>query len=251
MKVVLFCGGQGLRIRDVSATLPKPLIPLGGRPILWHLMRYYATHGHRDFILCLGYKGDAIREYFAQERLIPDSDVENWNIEFVETGLESNIGQRLLAVKDYVHHEERFLANYADGLTDLPLPEVIAHFEAHDAVGIFVAVRSSYPGHLVDVDEAGTVRDIVSFTQADIRMNGGFFVFRPSIFDYLRPGEELVEEPFHRLIGEQKLIAYRYDGFWMAMDTLKDKQRLDEISANGAPWRVWDRATEPTTAPVA
>jgi glucose-1-phosphate cytidylyltransferase len=251
MKVVLFCGGLGLRIRSASEDVPKPLMTVGGRPLLWHLMRYYAAHGHRDFVLCLGYRGEEIREYLRREAELPGSEAAGWRIEFVDTGLRSNIGERLGAVREYVRGEPSFLANYADGLTDLPLNRVIEAFETTDAVGCFVAVRSSYPGHLVEVDDDGAVLDIIGFPEADVRMNGGFFVFRQGIFDYLRPGEELVEQPFHRLIAERKLFAYRYDGFWMAMDTLKDKQRLEEIAANGAPWDVRERAPEPVLTGLA
>lgn len=256
MKVVLFCGGQGMRMREFSDHLPKPMVPIGYRPILWHLMRYYAHFGHTDFVLCLGYKGDVIKEYFMnyKEWLSNDfvlsegghrvellnRDIDDWRITFVDTGPTANIGERLVAVRDHVAHEEVFLANYADGLTDLPLPTLIDHFRAHDKVAGFLCVRPSQTYHLVDMDENGEVRRIEESTRSDTWINGGFFVFKKEIFDYIHPGEELVYEPFERLMKFGQLTGYRYDGFWAGMDTFKDRQRLDELhTEGGAQWQVW------------
>lgn len=255
MKVVLFCGGLGMRLRDYAENVPKPMVPLGYRPMLWHLMKYYAHFGHRDFILCLGYRGDVIKNYFlnyeeglsndfilsegGRKRELLTSDIEDWRITFVETGLSSNIGQRLMAVKPHLAGQEMFLANYADGLTDLPLPQEIESFRKSGAIACFASVKPNMSFHFVAVDETGRVsfRDLA---QSGLRVNGGFFVFRQEIFDYMRPGEELVEEPFGRLAESRKLLAYPYDGFWMAMDTAKDKQRMDELYGTGKPpWYVW------------
>jgi glucose-1-phosphate cytidylyltransferase len=259
MKVVLFCGGLGMRIREYSEEVPKPMVPIGYRPILWHVMRYYAAFGHRQFILCLGYKADVIKNYFldydealsndfvlsagGRVRQLMSRDIDDWEITFIDTGLHSCIGERLLAVREHLQGEEMFLANYADGLTDMNLPLMIERFEETPAVAAFAAVRPNYPGHMIEADEDGTVRDIQSFTRANVRMNGGYFVLRRSIFDYLLPGEDLVDQPFQRLIRERKLLAYPYDGFWMAMDTFKDKQQLDQVYSNGEPpWEAWVRS---------
>ncbi len=256
MKVVLFCGGLGMRLRDYAENVPKPMVPLGYRPILWHLMKYYAHFGHRDFVLALGYRADMIKNYFlnyeegvsndfvlsegGRRRELLTSDIEDWRITFVETGLSSNIGQRLLAVKRFVQDEPVFMANYADGLTDLPLEEHVATFLASDAIATFVSVRPNLSYHFVSVDERGRVNGLQDVSHTELRVNGGFFVFRREIFDYIREGEELVVEPFLRLVAERRLLANTFNGFWMAMDTAKDKQRLDELVASGKPpWYVW------------
>jgi glucose-1-phosphate cytidylyltransferase len=256
MKVVLFCGGLGMRLRDYADNVPKPMVPLGYRPILWHLMKYYAHYGHRDFVLCLGYRGDLIKNYFlhyeeglsndfilsegGRKRELLTSDIEDWRITFVETGLTSNIGSRLVAVKKHVADEEIFLANYSDGLTDLPLPEQIETFRRSGAIGCFLSVKPNLSYHFVSVDSAGRVQSFRDIAQSGLRVNGGFFVFRREIFDYIRPGEELVEQPFNRLVADQRLLAYEYDGFWLPMDTAKDKAKLDEFHASGKPpWCVW------------
>ncbi len=258
MKVVLFCGGQGMRLRDHARNDPKPLAMIGYRPIVWHLMSYYAHFGHRDFILCLGYRADAIKQYFVDYRETVSSDfvlrrggreievlgprIDDWTIRFVDTGLQANIGQRLKAVEPLLAGEEMFLANYADGLSDLPLDRYIEHFRARSEVGCFLSVAPNAVFHLVSADDEGLVTGIDSVGEAGLRINGGFFVFRRKIFDYIEPGEELVVEPFRRLAAERQLLAYRYDGFWQCMDTFKDKQILEDLSdGDRAPWEVWKR----------
>jgi glucose-1-phosphate cytidylyltransferase len=258
MKVVLFCGGQGLRIRDYSETIPKPMVPLGSRPILWHLMKYYAHFGHKDFILCLGWKGNVIREYFLNynECLTNDfvlhggnkkiellhSDIADWTITFAETGNAANVGQRLKAVQKYLKEDEVFLANYADGLTDLHLPELIEFARRQQATATFLAIRTRQSLHTVEVDPNGRVSRIEPMDRSDTWINGGFFVLGRDIFDYIREGEELVEEPFHRLIEAGRIASMKYEGFWRCMDTHKDRQLLDDIYAQGdAPWEVWRR----------
>jgi glucose-1-phosphate cytidylyltransferase len=256
MKVVLFCGGLGTRLREHSDTIPKPLVNIGYRPIIWHLMRYYAHFGHKDFVLALGYRGDLVREYFLRynEAMTNDftlsqggrqiqlhsSDIEDWRITFVETGLHSNIGQRLMRVKEYVDSEPMFLANYSDGLSDLPLDQLIADFEAKRAVASFAAVRSWHSFHSVETGTDGLVTAMGPMRSDQLLINGGYFVLRREIFDYVREGEELVEQPFHRLIEAKKLAAFRYPGFWQAMDTFKDKITLDRMEAQGnCPWMLW------------
>jgi glucose-1-phosphate cytidylyltransferase len=255
MKVVLFCGGLGTRIRDYAENVPKPLVPIGSRPILLNLMRYYAHHGHREFILCLGYRGEAIKEYFLEyneclsndfvlskggEIQLLERDIDDWVIHFVDTGLHANIGERLLAVEPHLAGEEAFLANYADGLTDLPLNRYVAASLESDAVASMLAVPAPHAFHIVEADEGGAVQRLQHVGESVVRINGGFFVFRREIFDYIHPGEELVAEPFRRLIARGKLRAHPYDGFWASMDTFKDKQRFEDLLAQGeAPWQVW------------
>lgn len=256
MKVVLFCGGLGTRLREHSDTIPKPLVNIGTRPIMWHLMRYYAHFGHKDFVLCLGYRGDLIREYFLnyKEALtnnftmtnggktieLHSSDIQDWRITFVDTGLHSNIGQRLLRVKALLKDEPMFMANYADGLTDLPLNEHIAQFETSSAVGSFIAVRTSQSFHSVQHDGNGWVTGMGRIKDSEFWINAGFFVFRPQIFDYIEDGDELVEQPFGRLIEKRLLHVNRFTGFWQQMDTFREKVLYDRMEARGdCPWMVW------------
>jgi glucose-1-phosphate cytidylyltransferase len=255
MKVVLFCGGLGTRLREHSDTIPKPLVNVGVRPIIWHLMRYYAHYGHKEFVLCLGYRGDLIRDYFrnydeclsndftlssAGQIELHSSDTHDWRITFVDTGLHSNIGQRLLRVRRYLDHDSTFLANYADGLSDLPLDQQIADFEKRQVIASFASVCSAQSFHLVQADAEGLVTAVGPMQNDQIYINGGFFVFRHEIFDYIQEGEELVEQPFARLIAERRLATYRHTGFWQAMDTFKDKIAFDRMEARGdCPWMRW------------
>ncbi len=256
MKVVLFCGGLGTRLREYSENLPKPMVKIGYRPILWHVMKYYAHYGHKDFILCLGYKADVIKNYFlnydecvsndftlldgGKKLQLSNSDIQDWKITFVDTGLTSNIGQRLKAVEKYLENDQVFLANYSDGLTDLFLPEFLDNFYKHDKLASFVCVNPSQSFHLVGMKENGVVSEIRDVKQAGIRINGGYFAFKNEIFKYINQGEELVCEPFQRLINMEELLAYKYDGFWACMDTFKEQQQLDDMYSQGkGPWQVW------------
>jgi glucose-1-phosphate cytidylyltransferase len=256
MKVVLFCGGLGTRLREHSETIPKPLVNVGIRPIVWHLMRYYAHFGHKDFILCLGYRGDLIREYFlnysecmSNDFVMSDGgrrveplthDIADWRITFVDTGMHANLGQRLLRVRKYLEGEEMFLANYSDGLCDLRLDAYLDEFKRREVIAGAVAVRPSQSLHAIRMDEEGMVSAIESVRDSDYWINGGFFCLRQEIFEYLSEGEELVEEPFQRLIRSRQLWTHRHPGFWAAMDTFKDKITLDRMEARGdCPWMVW------------
>jgi glucose-1-phosphate cytidylyltransferase len=256
VKVVIFCGGLGMRLREYSENIPKPMVPVGYRPILWHVMRYYAHFGHKDFILCLGYKGDTIKRYFLEydETQSNDfvlsqggkqvdllaSDIHDWKITFVDTGLNSNIGMRLKAVQPFLAGEEMFLANYSDGVSDLPLPGAIDTFRKSDAVASFVGVIPTQSFHLVTVEDGGKVKNIRHVKEVGMRINGGYFVMRQEIFDWMKQGEELVQEPFQRLAAAGKLLAFPYDGFWACMDTFKDKQLLEDLYSQGrVPWEVW------------
>ncbi len=256
MKVVIFCGGYGMRLREYSEEVPKPMVPIGYRPVLWHVMKYYAHFGHKDFILCLGYRADAIKQYFlhydecvsndfslsegGKSLQLFNSDIHDWKITFAETGTHSNIGQRLKAVEKYLEGEEVFLANYADGLIDLSLPQLLEFSEGHGKIATFVSARPNLSYHVVSADHNGCVSSVTPIHEIDLRINCGYFVFRREIFRHIRNGEELVMEPFRRLIQQKQLMAYRHDGFYGAMDTFKDKQQLDGMYARGeAPWEVW------------
>jgi glucose-1-phosphate cytidylyltransferase len=258
MKVVLFCGGMGMRLREYSDQVPKPMVPIGYRPIIWHLMKYYAHHGHKDFVLCLGHQADVIKKYFLQydECLTNDfvladggkrvdllnQDIQDWRISFVDTGTHTNIGGRLRAVRHFLEDEDLFLANYTDNLCDVDLDAMLQAFLDSRAIGSFLAIRPNAAFHIVSTDGESMVRSIQSISGADVWSNGGYFIFRRQIFDYLEDGEELVEAPFNRLIRERRLHAYKYRGFWACMDTFKEKQQLDDLYAQGnPPWEVWRR----------
>lgn len=256
MKVVLFCGGLGTRLREQAGELPKPMVNIGSRPILWHIMKYYAHYGHKDFILCLGYKADVIKNYFLnydqclssdftlsrgdKKMYQKESDISDWNITFADTGLKSNIGQRLKAVEKYLDGEEMFLANYADGVTDLPLPVMIDYFKKSGKIGSFICVKPSHSFHVVSLKDGDSVESIQYVRDTNILVNGGYYVFKKEIFSYIKDGEELVLEPFQRLINENQLIGYRYNKFWHCMDTFKEQQELNDMYERGnAPWEVW------------
>ena len=257
MKVVLFCGGQGVRLREFGEGIPKPMVPLGSRPVLWHVMRYYAHFGHTEFILCLGYRAEAIKDYFLHynEALSNDfvmaqggreiellgSDISDWRISFVDTGVNTSIGQRLRAVRRFVGTDEVFLANYADVLTDAPLNTFVDRFVASDAVASCIAIHPTmYTFHLLGVGDDGRVTSLDSVESSDIRINGGYFVLRRSIFEWLGDDDDLVPDVFPRLATAGKLIAHPYQGFWAPMDTLKDRVSLEaQLEAGQPKWAVW------------
>jgi len=258
MKVVLFCGGFGMRLREYSEAVPKPMVKIGYRPILWHVMKYYAHFGHTDFILCLGWKADVIKSYFLEYNEcvsndfvlssggasieLRNSDIQDWSITFVDTGSSANIGQRLKAVQPYLQGERTFLANYTDGLSDLPLSKLIAFHQENESIASFMTVRPTHSFHKVSCQPNGCVSEINDIGDSDVWMNAGFFVLQQEIFDEIDEGEELVLEPFRRLIQKKKLFSMRYNGFFGCMDTFKEKQMLDDMHAAGnTPWEVWKR----------
>jgi glucose-1-phosphate cytidylyltransferase len=264
MKVVIFCGGLGLRLREYSDNVPKPLVPIGAHPIIWHLMKYYSHYGHKDFILCLGHRGSAIKEFFLNydEALSNDcvlskggrklqllsTDFVNWSITFVDTGSKSSIGERFLAARKHVEDEEVFLANYADGLTDVDLNKVIDRFLQSHKTALFVSVPPTQTFHLVEADESSHVTRISHAGTSNTWINGGYFVFSKKIFQFIKPGEDLVNEPFQRLIQARELLTVKHEGFWACMDTFKERQQLEDLWSNGAaPWQVWLKNSPGTT----
>ncbi len=260
MKVVLFCGGLGTRIREYSESVPKPMIPIGHQPILWHVMNYYSQYGHKDFVLCLGYKANTVKEFFLNYKTQTYGDVivegskvellgpreEDWRVTMIDTGVWRNIGSRLWAVRDHVKNEEMFCANYSDGLSDVNLDDMIEKFKASDKIACFLAVHPPVTYHLADIAADGKVNAFITSDVSEIWINGGFFLLKPEIFDYMSDGEELVVEPFARLIKENKLMAYRHTGFWRSMDTLRDRQVLEEMMEKGEmPWKVNGNGKKP------
>jgi len=257
VKVVLFCGGLGMRMRDGVTSAPKPMAMVGERPLLWHVMRYYAHWGHTDFILCLGYGASAVKDFFlnydetrsndfrlengAREVTLFSTDISDWRITFVDTGLHSPIGERLRRVRRFVGDEPMFMANYADVLTDAPLPDVIQRFCVSDATASLLAVPPQSSHHVVDVADNGRITSVIPMKDLRQWENGGYFVFRQGIFDALFEGEDLIEDAIMRLVPQGRVLAYPYKGYWSPADTVKERLQLEEMYQRGyCPWMIWD-----------
>jgi glucose-1-phosphate cytidylyltransferase len=255
VKVVLFCGGYGMRMRDGSSDLPKPMHPVGPRPLIWHVMRYYAHFGHRDFVLCLGYGAHHIKDFFLNydETASNDfvlrggdvellgSDIQDWTITFVHTGLDSPIGERLRRVRTYVEDEEMFLANYADVLTDAPLDLVIERFRASTAVGGLLAVPPQSAFHCVNIGEGDDIASITMLQEMPLWENGGYLMFRPEVFDHIEEDCDLIGDVCAPLAKQGQMMAYRHRGFWQPADTVKERTALEAAYQGGTrPWMLWD-----------
>ena len=249
MKVVLFCGGQGMRIRDYSDKVPKPMVPVGNRPILWHVMKYYAQFGHTDFILALGHKGEVIKEYFLNyeegvsndfvlrkgQRQMLSSDLDSWTVRFVDTGLMSEPGERLLRVQSLLEGEEAFLVNYADGLTDLDHAAYIEAFEASGKSGALTLVPPPHSYHVVDLSD-GDPTGLTPMAASGQWINGGYFIFKQDVFDYLAKDNDM-HNAMASMMADGLMYGNKFEGFWRPMDTFKEKQRLDSIFDSGdVPW---------------
>lgn len=262
MKVVLFCGGLGMRMRGDGITAPKPMMTVGQRPILWHVMRYYAHYGHTDFILALGHGAQAVKSFFltydetesndfvlrkgGREVSAVRRDIDDWSITFVDTGLETPIGERLRRVRPYLDDDEVFLANYGDVLTDAPLDDIVDRFEQGDAVGSLLAVRPQNSFHVVDIGDGNRVQGFVPVHEMPLRINGGYFVLRKAIFDYLHPNDDLVTDAAAKAASDGRFEAVPYDGFWAPMDTLKERAALeDRYMRQDCPWMKWTNAGLP------
>ncbi|GAA4720043.1 glucose-1-phosphate cytidylyltransferase [Isoptericola chiayiensis] len=268
MKVVLFCGGLGMRMRSGSDSLPKPMMPIGTRPVLWHIMKYYAHFGHTEFILCLGHGANAVKDYFlnysethsndfvltkgGDQIELLSSDISEWRITFVDTGIDTAIGERLRRVRQYLDDDDVFLANYGDVLTDAPMNAIIDEFVKTDAVGTLLAVAPQDSFHVVRFDEDGWMRDLEPVAHMSMCINGGYFVLRQGIFDFLDEGEDLVMDACVRAARAGRFRVHPHPGFWAPMDTLKERSALEEMNRTGdRPWAVWDRASQhrPRRAP--
>jgi glucose-1-phosphate cytidylyltransferase len=261
MKVVIFCGGLGLRMRTQIDSAPKPMMAVGDRPVLWHIMRYYAHFGHTEFILCLGYGAASVKQYFlgydetrsndfvlskgGRDVELIGSDISEWRISFIDTGIETSIGERLRRVRHLLDDDEVFLANYGDVLTDAPMDRIVDDFLASDDVASLLAVPPQASFHVVRVDDRSRVNDVVQVATLPMWINGGYFVLRQGVFDVLHRDEDLVEDAFVRLARAGKLAAVRYHGFWAPMDTLKERSALEALDRSGrAPWKLWARTGE-------
>ena len=270
MKVVLFCGGLGLRMRSSDDSAPKPMMPIGHRPVLWHVMRYYAHFGHTEFILCLGYGARAVKDYFlnyhethsndfvltkgGEHIELISSDISEWSITFVDTGIDTAIGERLRRVRRYLDDDEIFLANYGDVLTDAPVNNIIDEVAASDVAGSLLAVPPQDSFHVVDINSASRITAFTPAAEMNMRINGGYFVLKQDIFEYLNEGEDLVMNACVRAAEDGRMLAIPYDGFWAAMDTLKERSWLEDLYRTGrCPWAVWQEhapAADRRVAPV-
>jgi glucose-1-phosphate cytidylyltransferase len=255
MKAVILAGGRGTRISEETGRRPKPMVEIGRRPILWHLMKGFSAHGVHEFVICLGYRGHVIKEYFANYYLhssdvtfdvatggmeVHQESAEPWRVTLIDTGEETATGGRLKRVLRYLGDED-FFFTYGDGVTDLDLRALLEYHRGHDALATVTAVQP--PGRFGALDiEGDAIRSFHEKPRGDgAWVNGGFFVLSPAVGDYI-DGDETVweEEPVERLAGDGQLRAYRYDGFWRAMDTVRDRNHLEELwRSGGAPWKVW------------
>lgn len=246
-----------MRMRDGISSGPKPMAMVGERPLLWHVMRYYAHFGHTEFVLCLGYGASYVKDFFlkydearsndfvlengARDITLFSTDISDWRITFVDTGLNSPIGERLRRVRRFVDGEPMFMANYADVLTDAPLPDMIDRFKASDAVASLLAVPLQSSHHVVDTGDDGLITQLSPMRDMRAWENGGYFVLRPEIFDYLNEGEDLVEDAFMRVVSQRRLLAYSYKGYWSPADTVKERAQLEQMYEKGnCPWMIWD-----------
>jgi len=251
-----------MRMRADNESVPKPMMPIGSRPVLWHVMRYYAHFGHNEFILCLGYGSEAVKNYFLDYRETASNDfvltkggqhvemlstdISDWTINFIDTGIDTAIGERLRRVRPYLEEDEVFLANYGDVLTDAPQNDLIEEFLSTDAVAQFLAVKPQDSFHVAHIEPNGRVLGLEPVAGMAMRINGGYFVLRQGIFDYLEPGDDLVMDGCVRAAQDGRLRAAVYDGFWAPMDTVKERAHLESDYRRGvSPWALWrDRPVE-------
>jgi glucose-1-phosphate cytidylyltransferase len=257
VKVVLFCGGYGMRMRNGAADdAPKPMAMVGPRPLIWHVMRYYAHFGHTEFVLCLGYGAHHIKDFFLnyEETASNDfvlrggktemlsTDIADWSISFVHTGISSAIGERLRRVRDHLDGADMFLANYADVLTDAPLPDMIERLSTAEAGASMMVVPPQSSFHCVELGDGGMIGAITPVNEMPLWENGGYFVLRQEIFDHLPENGDLVVDGCGELAKRGRLLAYPYRGFWKPTDTVKERAALDHDYARGhRPWALWEQ----------
>jgi len=224
MQVVILCGGKGTRLLPKTEEIPKPLINLGGKPILWYIMKIYSKHGHKDFILCLGHLGDKIRKYFQN----PENVEKDWDIRFIDTGLENSKGERLRKVKDYIKGDT-FLVSYGDDLSDVNINEVIDFHKKNDKIATLTAINPIFQYGVLDTNDNDEIIGFKEKPKLEHWINGGYFVFSKKIFDYIEEGWDLERETFEALAKERQISAFKHTGFWKSMNTLKDTIELNEM----------------------
>ena len=237
MKVVILCGGKGERLREHTEAIPKPLVEIGNKPILWHIMKCYSYYGFNKFVLCLGYKGEKIKDYFN------GNNEEGWDIEFADTGQETNTGGRIKKIEKYIETED-FMATYGDGVSDINIKELIDYHKKHEKTATMTCINLRSNFGLVDINNNNIVTGFEEKPFMTMWINGGFFVFNKKIFSYLDESSILERTPMERLAKDGQLVAYKYNGFWECMDTYKDTRILNEAFDRGqAKWMVWKNDT--------
>ena len=258
MKTVILCGGRGTRLGEHGVNVPKALIEIGGRPLLWHLLKIYAQHGLNDFVLCLGYLGEEIKRYFVEREWLdhdftlelsasgepqlhqPERRRDDWRITFVDTGLETNTGGRIKRIQNYIGADETFCVTYGDGLANIDLPALLAFHQTHGKLATLTAVHPHSNFGLLKLDEESQVIEFEEKPLLKEWINGGFFVFNRRVFDYLADDSVLEREPLSRLAQEGQLIAYQHTGFWKCLDTYKDNVEFNQFwDAEQAAWKIW------------
>jgi glucose-1-phosphate cytidylyltransferase len=258
MQVVILCGGKGTRLREQTESIPKPLIEIGGKPVLWHIMKIYSHYGFNDFILCLGYLGHRIREFFLNYSRWQNSDLllrvgdrgegryqrlshssEQWRVLLAETGEETNTGGRIKRVEPYIKGET-FMVTYADGLANIDLRDLLKYHRSKGKVGTVTVLNPVSNYGILEFERSGTIVQFKEKPKLEVWINGGFFVFQRKVFDYIGGDSVLEREPFEGLVKDRQLVAYPHKAFWASMDTYKDAEELNRRWNNGeAPWKVW------------
>lgn len=233
MKVVILCGGEGTRLMEYTYKVPKPLVKIGSKPILWHIMKFYACQGFNDFILCLGYKGDQIKEYFKNEK--------EFKIKFVDTGLKSNKAERIKQIEEYITEDEFFVA-YGDDLSNVDIKKLLEYHKSQNKIVTLTAIRPYSQFGILQIHENNTITGFKEKPILDHWINGGFFVFNKQIFKYLKKGIELEKEVFEQLVKENQVLAFKHEGFWKCMNTFKDTLELNKIwEEDKAKWNLWEK----------
>lgn len=257
MKLVILAGGLGTRISEESHLIPKPMIEIGEKPILWHIMKYYSTFGHNDFIVCCGYKQYVIKEFFADyylhmsdvtfdftsenKMVVHNNNTEPWKVTLVDTGLNTMTGGRIKRVKDFIG-DETFMLTYGDGVSDVDINELIKFHKSHGRIATMTSIQPGGRFGILDIDESENVENFKEKSKEDGGwINGGFMVLEPKIIDYIESDSTTFErEPLETVAKEGQLKAYKHYGFWQCMDTLRDKELLEKLwSENKASWKIW------------
>lgn len=257
MKVVILAGGKGTRISEESQLRPKPMIEIGGRPILWHIMKLYSYYGFHEFVICCGYKGQMIKEYFIhyyvnqsdstfllqnKEIVVHKVSAEPWKVTLANTGLNTLTAGRILKIRDYIGEDEAFFLTYGDGVSDVDISALLKFHHEHGKIATITTTQPAGRFGALKIDEQNRVMGFKEKARTDSAwVNAGFMVLSNRVFDYLGDGSEMLEAgPFEKIAGEGEMAAYKHDGFWSPMDTLRDKNYLEELWDTGqAPWKVW------------
>lgn len=258
MKTVILAGGKGTRLSEESVLRPKPMVEIGGKPILWHIMKIYSAYGFHDFIICCGYKGHMIKDYFVhyymyqsdmtfhlreKTREFHNSTAEPWKITLVNTGLETLTAGRILKIKNYIGEDESFMLTYGDGVSDVDIPALLSFHREHGKIATITTTQPAGRFGAIKINEDGSILSFKEKARRDQSwVNAGFMVLGRKIFDYLGDGSEMLEAaPFERMAGDGQMAAYKHPGFWSPMDTIHDREYLEGLWSSGeAPWKIWN-----------